>query len=138
MAPPLHRAIQSPERFADSVDAYIAACLTKDDSGKDSDIISIAGLALALGCNKDMIARWRDKYSEPTEHDPQCLIGSALKKLNDSSEQQLERQAVLGRNSMALVLGKIKHKWVEEQHIKHDVKASGSISVITGVSKPEQ
>jgi hypothetical protein len=133
MAPPLHKAIQDPAAFAVAGDAYIAACLTKTDGGKDSDIISIAGFAVMQGCAREMLSDWVERYKEPTVHDPQCHIANAIKRLKATSELQLEREAVLGRNSMALALGKCKHGWIEAQHVKVEGKVSGSIAVVTGV-----
>lgn len=136
MAPPLHKAIQSPKRFADACKRYVESCLVKDDKGNDSDIIAIAGLAIALGCNRDQLARWKDRYGEPTAHDPHLDISRAIKEVEQAGEMQLQRMAVLGRNSMALALGKVKHGWIEQQHIKVDGKVSGSIEVVTGVPEP--
>ena len=133
MSAPLHKAIASPKAFSKAVSAYVAACLVKDSAGKDSDIISIAGLCVSLGCHRDMLARWKDKYEAVTDHDPSCLISSAVKGLEESGELQLQRLAVLGRNSMSLALGNCKHVSIEQQHIKVDAKVSGSISVATGV-----
>ena len=86
MAPKLHKAIASPKRFAESIDAFIAKCEAQED------LATIVGLALHLGCDKDSLNRWVTKYEEPTEHDPQCLIYGALKKVKAFGEQQLTQK----------------------------------------------
>ena len=132
MAPPLHKAIQKPKRFAELVDKYIAACLVKDDSGKD-DLITMCGLALALRCDKESLVRWSDKYSGVSDHDPELLIHNAIKRAKLASEQQLTRDCYRNRNTMSLALAKCMHGYVEAQHIKHDVQGGVSLMVDTGV-----
>ena len=137
MAPPLHKAIQSPAGFSTSVDAYIDSCLVKDDSGKDSGVVSVVGLSLHLGTHKDMIATWANRYEKPTEHDPELSISRAIKKLKSASEEQLTRLCVLGRNSMALALGKVNHGWIEKKDvIKYEVAHKGSVSISVDFGVP--
>ena len=141
MAPPLHKAIQSPAGFSTSVDAYIAACLVKDDSGKDT-LITMAGLSLALACDKESLVRWTEKYGPNSDgdallHDPDRQIYNALKRAKQHSEQQLQQDCYRNRNAMSLALAKCMYGYVEQQHIKHDVKGSVSISVDFGVPPSE-
>ena len=134
MAPPLHKAIQKPARFAELVDAYVNACLIRDDAGKDT-LITMAGLALHLGCDKDSLLNWVDRYAEATEHDPQCLIFGALKKAKAASEQQLEQECYRNKNAMALALGKCMYGWVEQQHVK--VNHTGGVQVVVASAIPQ-
>ena len=132
MAAKLHRSIQDPKRFALLVDDYIKQCLQKDDNGKDT-LISMVGLALHLGCDKDSILRWVDVYKEPSGHDPDCLIYGAIKRAKHASEHQLQQDCYQNRNAMSLALAKCMFGYVEAQHIKHDVQGNVAISVATGV-----
>jgi len=133
MAPPLHKAIKSPQRFAELVDGYVQQCLIKDDKGKDS-LITVCGLALALDCDKGQISKWLAKYEEPTEHDPDCLIAHAIKRAKAHSEHQLQQDCYKSRNSVSLALAKCMYGYVEQQHtIKHEVSGDVRISIDFGV-----
>ena len=133
MAKPLHKCIQSPQAFSELVDAYIAACLVKDDKGRFSELITVVGFAMHAGCHKGQISEWHKCYSEPNEHDPQHLIPDAIKRLKEASEWQLTQGCFKDRNAMALALGKCMHGWVEQQHVKHEHDGNVSITVSTGV-----
>ena len=138
MAPPLHKAIQDPAAFARAVDAYLSACLVKNDAGKDTSLITLTGLGIAVGVyDKTRWSAWSDRFGELPESDPQHLIAKAIKRCKAMSEYQLQQGAVTDRNSMALALGKCMHGWVEQQHVKVDGAIHGSIAVVTGVSGPD-
>jgi len=133
MAPPLHKAIQDARKFADKVDKYIAQCLVKDDSGKDT-LITMAGLALHMACDKESLVRW-SKSDALLKHDPQRFIYNALKKAKASSEQQLAQDCYRNRNAMSLALAKCMYGYVEQQHVKHEHTGGVELSIATGVPK---
>ena len=131
MAGKLHKAIADPRKFADNVDAYIKQCLQKDDSGKDM-LISIVGLAVYLGTYKQRLHEWIERYKEPTEHDPDCLIADSLKRAKAASELQLQQDCYRNRNAMSLALAKCMYSYVEQQHVKHEHSGGVSMSVDFG------
>ena len=133
MAPPLHKAIACPRAFSKAVDAYIDSCRQAEPSYAPI----LAEFAVLQGFGSDMISKWADKYQEATEHDPELLIHQAIKRLKDSSEYMLQRKVQQSNSAGSMFLLKSKHKYVEQQHIKVDAKVSGSIAVVTGVSKPD-
>ena len=135
MAPPLHKAIQDPRKFAAMVDRYIETCLIKDDSGKD-DLISLVGLALSIGCDKDSLLRWSQEDAL-LEHDPGRSIYGAIKKAKLASEQQLQRSCYKDRNAMSLALAKCMYGYVEQQHVKHEHAGGLQLVVSTGVPSPD-
>ena len=127
MAPPLHKAIQDPKKFSRSIDAFIKQCEDREE------LATIVGLALFLGCDKDSLNRWVEKYSEVTEHDPDRHIYGALKKVKAYGESQLQQKCYSKNAAMSLALGKCMFGWVEQQHVKVDAKVAGDITVVTGV-----
>ena len=137
MATAIHKAIANPQAFSDAVDAYLKSC-THDDSGTlkaKPDLATLEGLGLAVGVYEPAYwSRWKERYNEPTEHDPACLISQAIKRAKAFSAQQLKQDCFKSKSAMALALGKCMHGWIEQQHIKVDAKVSGSISVATGVT----
>ena len=134
MAPPLHKAIQKPAAFADKVDKYIAQCLVKDDSGKDT-LISLVGLALYIGCDKDSLLRW-SKHDALLEHDSKRLIYGAIKRAKQHSEIQLQNDCYKNRNAMSLALAKCMYGYVETQHIKNEHSGGVEINVTSAIPKP--
>ena len=142
MAPgKVHSAIADPEAFSAAVDAYIKGCTHNDDgSAKDKpDLATLEALGLATGVyTKELWSRWLTKYEDDKYIDqPQALISQAIKRLKRFSENQLKQECFKSNKAMALALGKCMHGWVEQQHIKHDVKGSVSISVDFGVPPSE-
>jgi len=129
MAAQLHKAIKSPQGFADSVDKYIEHCKASEE------LATIVGLSLALDCDKGQLSKWLDKYSKPNEHDSKGLIAHAIKRVKAYSEHQLTQECFKKNKAMALALGKCMHGWVEQQHVKHEHTGGVELSIATGVPK---
>ena len=131
MAPPLHKLIQSPEQFAAMVTAFIADCNDKSVAPYKQRF------TLAQGIGSNQLHKWGVKYSEPTAHDPTCIIGRAIKGLADANElHQLDRLDKSSSNTNAMFLLKCQHSYVEQQHIKHEHTGNVSIGIATGVPEP--
>jgi len=130
MAPPLHKAIQKPDGFSLQIDKYIADCIAS------KKLPTIVGAALYLGCNKDQLAVWSDKYGPGAVesarlHDPNQTIPSAIKRLKQCSEDILVNKLFeSSSNQNAMFLLKCMHKYVEHANvIKHDVSVKGTLSL---------
>ena len=130
MAPPLHKVIKTPEQFANMVMDFIAECKA---SGKTP---YKQRFCLDNGINKEQLSRWKNKYSEVTEHDPQLLICQAIKSMELASEvQQLDRLDSNSSCSNAMFLLKAQHGYIEQEKVKHEVTGGISIEIATGVPK---
>lgn len=145
MAPPLHKIIQSPNKFSKLVDSFLASC----EEAKKTPHMSQFMLEHRL--NAEMMNVWKKRYDTANEerteaeagraanHDPQGLISEAIKRLKLATKCTLLSKLDSGAaNANAMFMLKACCGLVERQHIKQDVTATHThVIVDTGVPLPD-